>query len=144
VGEDTREIEREIQAERRDLGQNLDDLQSRARALTDWRTHYANHTGATLALAFGGGMALALLARRPRRPESQEFRPEHQQTRVGFSALKALGDRPRARQQVTDTWDHMLEALVAVASVKAAEWVGSFVPGFRDEYDTRAHGRPLP
>lgn len=141
MGENTREIEREIQAERRDLGQNIDDLQSRARSLTDWRTHYRNHAGASLAVAFGGGIALGLLATGRQRSPRPEFRSsEPAPPRVGFGALKALGDRPRARQQANETWDHILEALLAVASAKAVEWIGTRVPGFQDEFQSRATG----
>jgi hypothetical protein len=37
-------------------------------------------------------------------------------------------------------WDEILEALITIASAKAVDLLGSVVPGFRDEYETR-HAR---
>jgi hypothetical protein len=135
VGEDTRQIEEEIRAERANLGRNLDELKTQARALTDWRTHYRNHTGPTLGIAFGGGLMLAFLTSRPSRVhhEPDAPRPRH----VDFGALKALGDSPRARPQVGEAWEQILEALIGVAAAKAIDWIGKAVPGFRDEYESR-------
>ena len=39
MGEDARQIERQIRAERDNLGRNLQELQRQTRDLTDWRTH---------------------------------------------------------------------------------------------------------
>ena len=54
-----------------------------------------------------------------------------------LAALKTLADNPRARRQVGDAWDHMLEALIGVASAKAIDLIANVVPGFRDEYRAR-------
>jgi hypothetical protein len=142
VGEDARAIEETIRMERNELGRNIDHLQERARALTDWRTQYRHHAGASIALAFGGGVALGLLARRsgarsaspspyPDRPDVEPSRP------VGFHPLKAIGENPKVRQQVGEVWDEILEALITVASAKAVDVLGSVVPGFRDQFDSR-------
>ena len=100
-----------------------------------------------LAVAFSGGVLLGVLARgrargsrlvddySPGLPEA----PRH----AGFNALKALGDNPRARQQVGETWNEILETLIGLASSKAIGLLGDVLPGFRDEYDTR-HARPMP
>lgn len=143
MGEDARAIEEAIRMERQELGRNIDHLQERTRALTDWRAQYRNHAGASIALAFGGGVALGLLARRSRSRPSYTYadRPDAEPSRpVGFHPLKAIGDNPKVRQQVGEVWDEILEALITVASVKAVDLLGSVVPGFRDEFDTR-HAR---
>jgi len=153
VGENTRQIAQAIRAERHDLERNIDELQEQAKALTDWRTHYRRNTGTSLAVAFGGGVILGLLASGSR---STGVRRRVGPTSDGtaaptasggskpgkLTALKTLADNPRARQQVGDTWDHMLEALIAVASAKAMDLIGNVVPGFRDEYDARTMERP--
>jgi hypothetical protein len=137
VGEDTRQIEHDIRAERKDLDRNLHELEAQARALTDWRTHYRNHAGATLSVAFGSGLLMGLLVggrrngHRPAAPAPPRSRS------VGFNALRALGDNPRARQQVGEIWDRILETLIGVASAKAVDVLGSVVPGFRNEYESR-------
>ena len=148
MGEDTRQIAQVIRAERHDLERNIDELQEHAKALTDWRTHYRRNTGAALVVAFGGGAVLGLLASGSRSTDlrrrlgaishtvASPVAPERSKMRK-LAALTTLADNPRARQQVGDAWDHMLEALIAVASTKAIDLIGNVVPGFRDEYHAR-------
>ena len=143
MGEDARTIEEAIRMERHELGRNIDHLQERAKALTDWRSQYRNHAGASIALAFGGGIALGLLARRSGSRSSYSYadRPDAEPSRaVGFHPLKVIGDNPKVRQQVGQVWDEILEALITVASAKAVDLLGSVVPGFRDEFEVR-HAR---
>jgi len=136
VGEDTRQIERDIRMERKNLDRNLQELEAQAKALTDWRTHYRNHPAASLSVALGGGLLMGLLVggrRNGHAPSVDLPRPRS----AGFNALRALGDNPRARQQVGDTWNRILETMIGVASAKAVELLSSVVPGFRNEYRTR-------
>jgi hypothetical protein len=135
VGADTRRIEDEIRAERQQLDRNLHALESKARALTDWRGHYSRHAGAALAIAFGLGVLLGTGGRRGTASRTPMARPHTVQ--AGFNPLRIISDNPRARQQVDETWQNILETLVAMAAAKAIQWIGSFVPGFRDEYDAR-------
>ena len=135
MGADTRRIEDEIRAERQQLDRNLHTLESKARELTDWRGHYRRHAGAALAIAFGLGVLLGTGGRRgtaSRRPMATPHT-----VRAGFNPLKIISDNPRARQQVDETWQNILETLVAMAAAKAVQWVSSLVPGFRDEYEAR-------
>lgn len=149
MGEDTRQIEREIRDERADLDRNLRELHRQTRDLTDWRTHYRNHSGAFLAAAIGGGLILGALTA-PRRASTRTSRPQVEPhhadwqpvgQRSGQSrslqALKALRENPRARQQVNDTWQQILDTLIAIGSAKVTELLGSYVPGFRKEYESR-------
>jgi hypothetical protein len=136
VGEDTRRIEDEIRAERRALDRNLQTLETQAKALTDWRTHYERHPGAAVALAFGAGLLLSLSLGR----SEPSYRPQAQprRTHAGFNnVLRAMGEAPRARHEISETWQNIVEALVGLGAVKAVEWIGSVLPGFRDEYDAR-------
>lgn len=136
MGEDTRQIERDIRMERKNLDRNLQELEAQAKALTDWRTHYRNHPAASLSVALGGGLLMGLLVggrRNGHAPSIDLPRPRS----AGFNALRALGDNPRARQQVGDTWNRILETMIGVASAKAVELLSSVVPGFRNEYRTR-------
>lgn len=146
MGEDARAIEEAIRQERHELGRNIDHLQERAKALTDWRSQYRNHAGVSIALAFGGGIALGLLARRAGTRPSYSYteRPEAESSRpVGFHPLKAIGENPKVRQQVGEVWDEILESLITIASAKAVDLLGSVVPGFQDEFESR-HARRVP
>ena len=145
MGEDTRQIadiEHTIRQERKELGRNLDELESQARALADWRTHYRRHTGVALAAAFGGGVIIGAASgrRRSHAPvyRAPEVRPSasSDQRPMGFRALQAL-DNPRARHQLGEAWEGILEGLIGVGSAKLVQWISSVVPGFEDEYSRR-------
>jgi hypothetical protein len=62
MGEAANAIEREIEQERVELGRNLEELEHRVKEATDWRVQFSRHTGSMIALAFGGGLLLAVLA----------------------------------------------------------------------------------
>jgi hypothetical protein len=145
VGEDARAIEETIRLERQELGRNIDHLQERTKRLTDWRSQYSDHAGVSLALAFGGGVALGLLARRSGSARSayaydRTAAPDASRP-AGFNPLKAIGENPKVKRQVGEVWDEILESLITIASAKAVDLLGSVVPGFRDEFDARRHGR---
>jgi hypothetical protein len=142
MGESTSQIERDIAAERNELGRNLQLLEHKARSLTDWRTHFRNHPVALMAVALGGGALLGVLTSRlsaieatePQYDEDQYLEPE----RVRYSPPSAFAaSAAQARRQFSDTWDHIADALLAVVSAKAIQFVANKVPGFREEYVAR-------
>ena len=141
MGESTSQIEWDIAAERNELGRNLKELEDKAKALADWRTYYRNHPFAMLGLALGGGMVLgALTRRRMRGPEGSAYR-EPNQFRSASSPLSATS---RVRREVGDTWDHVTDALLGVATARAIEFVSGLVPGFRDQYLARHPEHRMP
>jgi hypothetical protein len=140
MGESTNKIERDIAAERNELGRNLQLLENRARSLTDWRAHFRNHPFAMMALAVGGGALLGVLtsgmeARRSNF-EEERFIESEEETRSAPPSMFATSAH-HARRQFGDTWDHIADTLLAVASAKAIDFVASRVPGFREEYSSR-------
>lgn len=140
MGESTGQIERDIAAERHELGRNLQLLENKARSLTDWRTHFRNHPYALMAVALGGGALLGVLTNGMRRLEAPELEEERflDLEDTGYSHPSAWAvSAARARRQFGDTWDHIAEALLAVASAKAIQFVAEKVPGFRDEFAAR-------
>ena len=145
MGENPSQIEREIRQERSELDRNLKALEHKTREITDWRTHHRNHPGVFLGLAFGAGMILGLAAvPRAHRPSANAW-PErdtsHDPLRpMGALATSAAGTRAMARRQIAETWEHVADALLRVASLRLVEFVSEFVPGFRDQFDRQARG----
>lgn len=131
MGENTNQIEREMVAERDQLGRNLNALEMKARELGDWRTHYRNHPKVFLGIALGGGLLLGAMARRG------GFSRHH-----GAIDTSARIPRPqsRTRRQLETTWVSVSDALLGVASAKALAFVGSLVPGFNEQVNRTRPG----
>ena len=137
MGESTNEIEQDIVAERTELGRNLHVLESKARSLADWRTYYRNYPFAVIGLALGGGILLGALtggAGAPGRETNDFGEPE---TDYPAAPSRFASSAARIRRQFGDTWDHIADALLGVASVKAIEVVSEMVPGFREQFAAR-------
>jgi hypothetical protein len=145
VGEITNKIEQEIRQKRDHLGRNLDELEGKARELADWRTHYRNHSPAFLGAAFGLGVVLGLatMSRRQPAPDHGGFDadlshdPYPSRPAAAPHSDRGSGTTGRALRQVGETWEQIADALVRTASLKAIEFVGEFVPGFRDNVRKR-------
>jgi transposase len=59
MGEKSNQIERQIQAERGQLGQNLNELQSKVEEVTNWRAQFQKRPMLMMGVAIGGGLLLA-------------------------------------------------------------------------------------
>lgn len=128
MGEDIKQIEREIVAARHQLGRNVNELQAKAQEFRDWRTHYRNHPRVLLGMALTGGLLIGAMARRGRS--------------AGHAAAPVTMARPRSRasRQLGDTWLSVSDALLGVASAKVMALVSSVVPGFGEQV-SRAQAR---
>jgi hypothetical protein len=139
MGESTSQIERDIAAERHELGRNLQLLETKARSLADWRTHYRNHPFAMIAVAVGGGVLLGALTSGmggtyEEEEDYESERPLKSDRSRSTEPSPFATSAARMRRQFGDTWDHIADALLAVASVKAIEFVSEKVPGFREQF----------
>lgn len=148
-------IENEITYERRNLNRNLEELEEQARALTDWRTHYANYPFAAIGIAAGAGLILgAVTAGGGHRHRPVRFVEARQKKSFGSaaasaasaaasaaskasSALAKLDSNGKATRRISETWETILESLLGVASTAAIGLVSQYVPGFKDEYESR-------
>jgi Protein of unknown function (DUF3618) len=132
MAETVDQIERQIDRARRDLGHNLDDLERRVDAATEWRTMVRNHPAAALAAACAGGMVLAAIL--PRRHSGHARR---------LSAAPAYGDRVEgARRLIREFVDDAEAALVTVVGQRLASYLGRWMPGFEDELTRVQSSRP--
>ena len=144
MGEITNQIEQELREKRDHLGRSLDELEGKARELVDWRTHYRNHSSAFLGAAFGVGvmLGLATISRRHHTPDYGDFDTDmsHDPYPTRPAARRAgrgTGTAAKALRQFNETWEQIADALVRTAAVRAIEFVGEFVPGFRDNVRRR-------
>lgn len=131
MGEITSEIERDIVTERSELGRNLEELETKARALADWRTHYRNHAGLALGVVFGTAVVAGALIGRSRTPRVHTPRPER------VARPSEPREPSRYRRHLEETWQGVTAALLGVATAKAIDVVSDLVPGFRDHYGQR-------
>jgi hypothetical protein len=137
VGEITGQIEQEIVNERRELGRSLDELGVKARELADWRTHYRNHPRIALGVVFGAALVAGVLAG-GRRNGAAGNGAYGQESWGGETWTPEPARAPsRARREVSQTWDRVWSALLGLATAKAVDLVGNYVPGFREQYENR-------
>ena len=128
------EIEAHIDRTRDRLGSNLQELEDKVDAATDWREQFRSRPFAALGVACIAGALIgaALHTRRPRRPAfepaSQGYRP---------STLRRID----AEGQLLDLWDNIRGALLGVAAARVQRYIGEVIPGFDEEYRRAAQRR---
>lgn len=128
MGEKSIQIEREIQAERGQLGQNLNDLQLEVQEVTDWRVQFQKRPMLMMGVAIGGGLILAsMTGRRTKRrqyyaPDRNDGAHEHQR---GTELQK---------NKAAETFDTIKGAMIGVAANTFQDFLGRTIPGFREQY----------
>jgi hypothetical protein len=61
MGQTTDQITREIHRTRHDLQANLEELETRVKAVADWRDQFRKHTGPMVVAAMLGGVVLSAI-----------------------------------------------------------------------------------
>ena len=122
MGQTTDQIENHIETTRDDLKSNFQELETRVKSATDWRHYFREHTGAMLAVAFGGGLLLSALTRQ-----------RDGSTSVGASSEGMRSATSGARHEVHKTFDSITSALVGAAATRFKGVLGQVVPGFSDQ-----------
>ena len=138
MGQNTEQIERQIRAERDELGRNLHDLEFKAKELTDWKVHYRNHPAVFLGAAAGLGVLLGAVMTPSRvRPTDSRVRSTEAFQARG-TALRAFAARSPKVEQLRTTWGHISDALLGVATAKAVDAIAEYLPGFKDQYEQQS------
>ena len=120
MGDHTRQLEQVIARQREELGDNLEELAMKAKALTDWRAQVEAHPLGMVGLAVGGGVIVsALTSRRHPRPAGRSEVAAHE---------------PRRRSQLSHLMRDIQSALAGVAIATAVEFMSDAVPGFHDHF----------
>lgn len=123
MGKTTDEIESDIDNKREDLRTNLQELETRVKAATDWRGYFREHSGAMLAAAFGGGLLLSSMIGK-RGSES---------TRA--PGMRAATEPSGAKHEALKGWDTITSALVGAAATKFKGVLSEVVPGFAEHLE---------
>ena len=125
MNDDTISIEREIESARNMLGRQLSEVEEKAKDAMDWRSHYRRNPIPMLAAAAAAGFVISGWLGGDEHDDSG-VSPAHPRRMM---ALKS----PAMNQ----TMDTMMDALIAAASAKAAEYIEDWIPGFHQEFTRR-------
>jgi hypothetical protein len=127
------QIEQHIASTRHELGNNLHELENKVKQAADWKTYYERNPMMMVGLAFGGGVLLASML--GGRREGAPFPAQ-----VPRSAGYLTGTTQR--NPVSETWQNMKAALIALSGAKLRSLLDEAIPGFGEHYDSAARGNP--
>jgi hypothetical protein len=118
MGERPERIAKHIEAERSQLGSNLQELEHKVKTATDWRAQFQKHPMTMIGVAFGGGVMLSTLLGQPRRRSVRRHWPSDDEDRkLGKEATHNTGTI-RQKQHAAETWDNIKGALIGGSSRK--------------------------
>lgn len=126
----TEQIESQIHHQRQALRSNLQELEDKARSVTDWRQQVRANPAAMLAVAFAGGVLAAHVMPRRSRGGSRWARPTE-----GSENMRGRG------VQFTHAWQNIQGALIGVAANKLKDALAEVVPGFSEQLTEAARAR---
>lgn len=128
MGEKSNQIERQIQAERGELGQHLNELQSKVQEVTDWRAQFQKRPMVMMGVAAGGGLLLASLT--GRRSKSTRYFSEH-----GSDVASAhRRGTELQKNKALEAFDTIKGAMIAVAANTFQDFLGQILPGFKEQF----------
>jgi hypothetical protein len=146
MGEKPDQIERHIYEQRAELGENINELQDKVKTAVDWRVQFEQRPLAMMGLAFGGGVALALLfgGGRKSRYSSPDWKTERNrrllQTDYSSGTQLRAWDH-KSNWSESSTWDNIRGAILAVAGTKLGALIEEVLPGFQEQYRRREQTR---
>jgi hypothetical protein len=146
-----------IEAQRDQLGRNLNELETRVRATTDWRTYFEKNPALALGAALGGGILLGAMVN-SRRHSSPKYGRSSSSSyagaaatggALGFASSGSSGSSAASSgssssrrsslvsspvtsmqmRQISETMDHIKAALIAFGISKAKEFISQAIPG---------------
>lgn len=145
MGEKSDQIERHIEEQRNELGENISELQEKVKSAVDWRAQFQQRPMVMMGIAFGGGMLLsALIGGRSKSSSRNSFDEEswsrntdRESTPGTFASSPGHffdSARTTERSKVNETWGNIKGALLGVAATKLRGYVEELVPGFDEHY----------
>ena len=131
MGESTDQIKKEIAIQRDNLGSNLNELENKAKSLTDWRGQFQKNPMTMVGVAFAGGLLIATIA---------GGKKSRSRVRTSESEVRGISGPPSKAEQ---TWVHVKGALFGLATGKAIEFLDEVIPGFGEHFGKEQHEHPL-
>ncbi len=132
MGEKSNQIERQIDAERGELGQHLNELQSKVQEVTDWRAQFQKRPMVMMGVAVGGGLLLASMTGRRSRPKRQ-----YSESRSDASSEHRRGTELQ-KSKALETFDTIKGAMIGVAANTFQDFLGQLIPGFKEQVEKTA------
>jgi hypothetical protein len=117
MADEPREIKSHIVTTRRELGDNLQELEDRVKQATQWRTYVNRYPFAMVAIAFGGGVAASAMFGNSR------------------STSKPSGGTHVFGEKATELWDNLRGALAGLAATQIKSFLNDAIPGFTQHYE---------
>jgi hypothetical protein len=145
-----------IESQRSELGRNLNELETRVRATTNWRTYFDRNPGMAMGAALGGGLLLGVMVSSKRHSGSRSSYRSSSSGRsssssyagaaaggaaMGLSSSGSSGSSSsrspkvpspvtsQQLRQVSETLDHVKAALIGFGISKAKEFLSQAIPG---------------
>ncbi len=134
MGEKSNQIERQIDAERGELGQHLNELQSKVQEVTDWRAQFQKRPMVMMGVAIGGGLLLASMTG-GRRSRSKRH---YGDSRPDMSSEHRRGTELQ-KTKALETFDTIKGAMIGLAANTFQDFLGQMIPGFKEQIDKTAH-----
>jgi hypothetical protein len=134
--QETRRIIEHIETEREQLGENLEEIESRIKDAADPRAWYDRNPGLILGAAAAGGLVIGLLctSRSSASADSAEMVDP-----TGFSEPRPRPERhlseSRHVKTIKNTLDTTIAALVGLGARKFQDFVADNLPGFQEQYN---------
>jgi hypothetical protein len=137
--QETRRIMEHIESEREQLGENLDEIESRIKDATDPKAWFNRNPGMILGAAAVSGVVLGFLITSR---SSDLPRP------VGFSAAD-LDPEPELHREpnkhlntIKKTLDTTVAALVGLGAQKVQDFISNALPGYQQQYNVASEHHP--
>jgi len=154
------EIMNHIEAQRNELGRNLNELESRVRRTTDWRAQFDRNPMLMMGVALGGGLLLGTIVGGSRKSGASSTSWSSSPRNYGSSsgASSAASYTPSSsstpsyaygspglqehRRKTSDTLEMMKAALIGFGTAKFKEFMSEALPGFSQHLEDaqRRHG----
>jgi hypothetical protein len=136
VVQETDKIKDHIDTERRQLEQDLQEIERRVTKAVDWREWFDRNPLGMIGAAAAGGFVLSMLIRRPSEASDNNRYGgmDSASNLTGSRHLRTSSKTSSQMNRMADTLDNTVAALLGVASRKVRDFVADVIPNFREEY----------